>query len=551
MSYSEECWKIVYHKDKKRQYIINLEKGESRWGLIPNDAFTLPIGWEAHLSRDSNKMYYANSEKKISQWQFPDEKDPELDENWIIRRSKKCKQIYYQNVNTGKTQWEFPKQILNERKPLPLEADKIRQQKDKEKSLEEAKRNIELQQKKEEERLKLLSDNETKLEELNKSVLQDMSTGYKSPTETTSSKFNPDNVKINWTSDTGQWSLKEEWPSTVEKYGYYTFNKDTLEIRTDVSGNESKISTVMIKKCKIDNYSAKNFLQYIDEKYQYEIPKEIQIVVSNIQDVIQEAIQYGSERRHKMFVLPSQLNGAEYQSQHQIDVVKKLGEYLFDNTGGPRGQLAADPGVAQFIIDNASNQNRILENDGINNVKLMGIKNFVNGDKIDTLGHIYIVNGYLQVKNDVNVEKFIEKLPEMTIMGVRDVPVRGLNKYYKFIEDKGDVVDLIYASAVPLRESYGNTKSDSVIKIANLTLFSQYVGAMRLAILRGNCDLYLTPLGGNAFMNDFKHIKAAIYKAYKFMERDLKNSKVNVKIIVWQGDSKGKGGEDERKAFGV
>ena len=28
-------------------------------------------------------------------------------------------------------------------------------------------------------------------------------------------------------------------------------------------------------------------------------------------------------------------------------------EYLRDNTGGPRGQLAAHPAAAQFILDNA------------------------------------------------------------------------------------------------------------------------------------------------------------------------------------------------------
>eukprot|EP00913_Durusdinium_trenchii_P017275 g16245.t1 len=49
-----------------------------------------------------------------------------------------------------------------------------------------------------------------------------------------------------------------------------------------------------------------------------------------------------------------------------------------DNTGGPRGQLAAHPGAAQFVIDNAAND---LRRDGINAVdqllQLDPIKDFL------------------------------------------------------------------------------------------------------------------------------------------------------------------------------
>ena len=59
--------------------------------------------------------------------------------------------------------------------------------------------------------------------------------------------------------------------------------------------------------------------------------------------------------RRQIFLLPSQLNAAEYQSQDEI--VERIQEYINDKTGGPRGQLAGDPAVAQFIIDNAANDN--------------------------------------------------------------------------------------------------------------------------------------------------------------------------------------------------
>ena len=394
-----------------------------------------------------------------------------------------------------------------------------------------------------------LEEANRKLEETKKAALEAMTTSmHKKPTEVSLAKFNPDKVEINWLLEEGNWALKEK-NTAVEKTGYYAFNPDTLEItstydNTVAKRKESKKATVMITKCKVDRFYANQFLAYVNEKEkEHQRPKGITIVKSNVQDVIQS-----SSHRHKMVVLPSQLNGAEYQSQYQV--VDKLQEYIDDNTGGPRGQLAADPGVAQFIIDNASKQFTIDEDSGINNVRLMGVKNYRESDDEQKLGSIYLKNGYLQVKEKVDVDKFIEKLPDMTIMGVRDIPVRGLNKQYQFIEDKGATVDLVYASAVPLVSYYGNDKTPNVVKIANLTLFSQYIGAMRLAILRGNCDLYLTPLGGNAFQNDFKYIKAAIYKAYEHMEKELRKNKVNVIIIVWEGVN-GKGGEDERKAFGV
>merc|ERR1712050_165666 len=53
------------------------------------------------------------------------------------------------------------------------------------------------------------------------------------------------------------------------------------------------------------------------------------------------------------FVLPSQLNGAEYPSHTSI--VKHVEAYKTDNTGGPRGQLAVHPAAAQFVLDNAAN----------------------------------------------------------------------------------------------------------------------------------------------------------------------------------------------------
>jgi hypothetical protein len=616
-----ECWSTG-HKSKKKvpgkSYIINIEKGESRWGLIPHRSTPLPIGWEANYSIKSRKgvMYYSNSEEKRSQWEVPTEKDTQLPENWVTKESSGCKQIYYYNVVTGKSQWKFPKPstppivdgrksimeetgvksllewtfpkpsaspIVDGRKLLSQETEKLRikalldaerrkqalieerksqneierilkldeeERKQRAKALlegdKESEKTVQLILKSEEkERPKMLADMEIEHEKLKKQDTLAKGIGHVYDKKAI---YNPDNVQINWISLNREWELSEPSGKKVKKNGQYIFNPDTLEITTDVFGRDPKISTVMIRKCNASKQIIKEFLQFV-KKPSHTIPPQIKIVLSNIQDVIQDQ----DTSRHKMFVLPSQLNGAEYLSEIADNVVIKLQEYIKDYTGGPRGQLAADPGVAQFIIDNAFNEKLFSREDGINNVKQMGIKGYIRGDRRDDIEKdgIYLLNGYLRVKSTVDVNKFIDKLSEMTIMGVKDVPVRGLDKTYTFIKDKDkvDTVDLVYASAVPISD-YGNGNSTNLITIANLTLFSQYVGAMRLSILRQNCDLYLMPLGGNAFHNDFEHIKAAIIMAYTYMRKELEDNNVNVKVLVWEGDDSGRGAE-ERKAFGV
>jgi len=599
---STQCWKTGKSKRKYpgKPYIINVIKGESYWGLIPDSSNPLPIGWEAYKS-SNGKIYYANQEPGSAQWEKPKE-DKTLADTWITLISKKCDQIYYKNTITNETQWNFPnsktpnipkltqyvdgRELLRQEaekhgKKALLDAEKRKQDEEKSRevvkrilesderekqfneheSLEEVKRIVELQKKQKQEQrektrlaeieLARLTQQRKDTEEATLKVLRDAYIKGSSLffTERKES-LNPDNVTIKWLSKNGPCELTSG-DGKQRKTGRYSFNQDTLEIITELE-NVQKSSNVMIAKCNASYESMRDFLRFIEKSKHLTIgfPRDIELVLSNVQDIIQGTSGHDySKGRHKMIVLPSQLNGAEYQSQGRYHIVEKLDEYLGDNTGGPRGQLAADPGVAQFIIDNAFNQKRSSRNDGINNVKEIGIRSYLEGDKKDDLGPVYLINGYLQVKNDVDVERFIGVLPEMTILGVRDVPVRGLDKNYRFIKDKDiDTVDLIYASAVPL-DNYGNSKLDNVVTIAKLTLFSQYVGAMRLAILRGNCDLYLTPLGGGAFRNNFEHIKAAILMAYTHMKSELERQNIYVKVIVWEGDDEGRGG-DERKAFG-
>jgi hypothetical protein len=217
-----------------------------------------------------------------------------------------------------------------------------------------------------------------------------------------------------------------------------------------------------------------------------------------------------------------------------------------DNTGGPRGQLAADPGVAQFILDNASNELRKPEKGkpekGIDNTRAMGpMKGIKN------------VNGYLKVaEKKESAAAFATALPRMTVLGVQDVAVAGvkssaewhippkdidfLQTKYQGINPWGSV-DLVYASAVPLVREYGNGDGVYTTEVANMALYAQYVASMRIALMRKSaCHLYLMPLGGGVFGNRPENTKRAIAAAFYTLAEELADSEVKVHVLVWDGN---------------
>eukprot|EP00434_Breviolum_minutum_P013419 symbB.v1.2.011826.t1/scaffold804.1/size161093/3 len=107
-----------------------------------------------------------------------------------------------------------------------------------------------------------------------------------------------------------------------------------------------------------------------------------------------------------LFVLPSQLNGAEYTSHEKHAIVHSLEEYMRDNTGGPRGQLAVHPGAGQFIIDNAAEN--VKKPQGINAIdqllQVEVIKDFLE-----------LKNGYLAIKDPKSKEIEEEVLAEQGV----------------------------------------------------------------------------------------------------------------------------------------
>jgi len=251
----------------------------------------------------------------------------------------------------------------------------------------------------------------------------------------------------------------------------------------------------------------------------------IRIVDSAIDLEIEEPDNSGA-----FFVLPSQLNGAEYPSNLEGDIVTRLSDYVHDRTGGPRGQLAVHPAVGQFLLNNAANDTNA---DGLNSVRELLVAD-ADGELAK---HVWLQNGYLRVSPDAPDEigaRYLANLDKMTYIAADRVPVDGY--YYgreggsyqrngsNFNSEHSEHrVGLIYASAVPIGCYTNPRRSRALRDIAYYTLVGQYFGALNHAL---NCQLgtqkrvpiMLMLLGGGQFRNPLPSIISAILCALTLLE---------------------------------
>jgi len=125
MKASVLCWYSVRSKGKKRNYYVNVETGESQWGLPPNEGQKLPPGWEmyASLNKSPGTNYYYHRISGRVQWNDPtiDYKQEiiSLPSGWEMKTSK-CQNDYYVNKKENKSQWEIPTIISTSDKPRPF-----------------------------------------------------------------------------------------------------------------------------------------------------------------------------------------------------------------------------------------------------------------------------------------------------------------------------------------------------------------------------------------------------------------------------------------------
>lgn len=262
----------------------------------------------------------------------------------------------------------------------------------------------------------------------------------------------------------------------------------------------------------------------------------IGITDSEIMSEIQKPSSEGA-----YFVLPSQLNGAEYPSHR--NAVSKLEDYKSDNTGGPRGQLAVHPAAGQFVIDNAANDRN---EGGINAIDAI----------LQETPAFRLVNGYLQLpmpKDEKEsaecLRSFHDNLHTLRPLLMADVQACGLTPDKRGFSGMMHKVNLVYASAVPVN-AYLNRPSNTHqavlhTNIAEGVLMAQYYGALKTAAARHlpaaktKTKVFLMPLGGGVFNNPWESIAKSMSVAVEMLRED-ELQKLDIQVLTWSGNPREK-----------
>jgi len=327
-------------------------------------------------------------------------------------------------------------------------------------------------------------------------------------------------LDFNLYSETGSYVLSVfRNEDTVSKQkGFYTFDKRSGHIQDDTGNCCGRFSTQGMPP---------SFA--IPESGGTKALKCIKVTNSEIMVEIQKATNSDA-----FFVLPSQLNGAEYQSFEKDYIVKEIDDYQWDNTGGPRGQLAVHPAAGQFVLDNASND---IRPDGIS-----AVANVIR--EVTEQGYDFeLQNGYLRVGKvpprgaSKAVEAWKAALKKFKMLVMEDVPASGLQPDKAGFSEATHRVNLVYASAVPV-QTYNNTHGDKdmQIQVAFATLVAQYYGALSIAARRGTPMspkvVYLMPLGGGVFENPPEIIVKGMSLAVEMLSREELKC-VDVRILTF------------------
>ena len=263
----------------------------------------------------------------------------------------------------------------------------------------------------------------------------------------------------------------------------------------------------------------------------------ISIINSSIDDEIKNNSNGGN-----FFVLPSQLNGAEYPDPHHLAIVTSIDEYHYDRTAGPIAQLCVNPIIGQFILNNAENT---YNPSGINAAKFLLDK--VNKN-IDEQYHLSVQNGYLVVPkiSDKEIENQIitnlkENIAEFITLAMLDCPV----------VNSDHIVNLVYASAIPVLAYTNIVETDDdyqyLRSVANIFLIAGYYGSLKLALtnsisLNKRTKVFLLPLGGGVFNNNPQDIVESIkYSIDNLIDNhgfDQVFNFLDITLLTWKGSNK-------------
>jgi len=268
----------------------------------------------------------------------------------------------------------------------------------------------------------------------------------------------------------------------------------------------------------------------------------IDVVEGEIMEEIQKPCSAGA-----FFVLPSQLNGAEYPSDGFV--VRAVEEYKADRTGGPRGQLAVHPAGAQFLLDNAACDNRP---GGINAVDILleSVRASLRSSGSSGIYDLHVRNGYLAIPDCPAslrphvLQALRASLHTMRCLRLLDVPACGLTPTLAARSTAAHRVNMVYASAVPV-QTYLNAKGhDRALQeeVGRLIIAGQYYGALRAAADRGKCigsrvRVILMPLGGGVFNNRPEVIAGAMATAVDLLSNDGVDvqKSLDIRLLTFRG----------------
>jgi hypothetical protein len=202
--------------------------------------------------------------------------------------------------------------------------------------------------------------------------------------------------------------------------------------------------------------------------------------------------------------------------------------YKLDGTGGPRGQLAGDHKIAEYIVEHAFNDLNQDDPTTIHYVRKI----------CEQFQGINLKNGYLEVNGVVasELDQLRSMMGTIELLVSKNLPVSGyipgdggLNDIDRSLKNPepfggatsppfsqpgydGKKVHLAYASAVPVGV-YGNDRSVSTVAVANIIMEAQYTAALKAAKDLGVQELFLMPLGGGAFQNQRSDISRNLQNA--------------------------------------
>eukprot|EP00930_Biecheleria_cincta_P025177 TRINITY_DN17955_c0_g1_i1.p1 TRINITY_DN17955_c0_g1~~TRINITY_DN17955_c0_g1_i1.p1 ORF type:complete len:691 (-),score=123.63 TRINITY_DN17955_c0_g1_i1:91-2136(-) len=332
----------------------------------------------------------------------------------------------------------------------------------------------------------------------------------------------------------GHFELSDALSRPVLK-GTYSFEPATCCLRSGTGE--------LVGKFTADEIAEKPFPSSMIKSAFAESPLACHCVTITNSEIMEEIQKPGNAGA--FFVLPSQLNGAEYPAH--VMIVDKINKYKHDKTGGPRGQLAVHPAAGQFLLDNAACDHRPA---GINaaDVCLANVREKLKG--IGDCG-IRVKNGYLAVPicSTAFKESFLEhlraELHRMRCLCMDDVLTCGLAPTLTALSTATHRISLVYASAIPV-QAYLNEKNpdrEFQQEISRLVILSQYYGALRLAALKRPTQrnrIFLMPLGGGVFNNSAVVIVGALASALELLAAegiDVRE-RLDVRLLTFRGSAK-------------